>query len=411
MKGKHSLHRPGRWISVLLALSVIWYAQSGLIPAGHATTKSELDGLKAESAQIDKEKKALEQELKQISKEKKDAQKRKGVLEQQIGVIEGEVKNIDRQITSYDKLIGEKEGALTANQAEENRLFDLFCQRVRYMEEEGESSYWSVLFNATSFSDLLDRLVMMDEIMAYDNDVMDDLLTTREQIRSDKAELETARTEQQQAKNNRESSIKELEGKEKEVDSIISELAKDEAHTKNEIKELEAMAKAMDEEIARKERELAEKEKQNPGSTTVSSESNYLWPLPSYKNLSSLYAGRIDPFTGKPATHTGIDVPAPKGTKVLAAKSGTVLTSAYNAGGYGNYVVVRHSSGNTTLYAHLSSRSVKEGDSVKQGQVVGLVGSTGRSTGNHLHYEIRVNDVRIDPVTKYTGLTYKGKSL
>lgn len=411
MKEKHSLRRLKRLISVLLALSVIWSVQSGLTPVGYATTKSELDSLKAESEQIDREKRALEQELKQIGKEKKDAQKRKGVLEQQIGVIEGEVKNIDRQITSYDNLISEKEGALTANQAEETRLFDLFCQRVRYMEEEGESSYWSVLFSATSFSDLLDRLVMMDEIMAYDNDVMDDLLTTREQIRSDKAELETARTERQQAKSNRESSIKELEDKEKEVDGIISDLAKDEAHTKNEIRELEAMAKAMDEEIARKERELAEKEKQNPGSTTVSSESNYLWPLPSYKNLSSLYAGRIDPFTGKPATHTGIDVPAPKGTKVLAAKSGTVLTSAYNAGGYGNYVVVRHSSGNTTLYAHLSSRSVKEGDSVKQGQVVGLVGSTGRSTGNHLHYEIRVNDVRIDPVTKYTGLTYKGKKL
>ena len=96
---------------------------------------------------------------------------------------------------------------------------------------------------------------------------------------------------------------------------------------------------------------------------------------------------------------------------MLAAKSGTVLTSAYNAGGYGHYVVVRHSSGNTTLYAHLSSRSVKEGDSVKQGDVVGLVGSTGRSTGNHLHYEIRVNNERIDPVTKYKGLTYKGKAL
>ncbi len=400
-----------RAVSLLLTLTVFLSAQGVLAPAGYATTKSELDGLKAESAQLEQEKKALEQELKQIGKEKKNAINRKGVLEQQIGVIEGEIGNIDRQIKSYDTLITQKEGELQTNQEEETRLFALFCQRVRYMEEEGQSNYWSVLFNATSFADLLDRLVMMDEIMAYDNDVMDDLLATREQIQSDKTELESARTERQTAKITRESSVKELEVKEKEIAGIISELAKDEAHTKNEIKELEAQAKAMDEEIARKERELAELEKKNPGSTTVSSESDYLWPLPSHKNLSSLYAGRIDPFTGKPATHTGIDIPAPKGTKVLAAKSGTVLTSAYNAGGYGNYVVVRHSSGNTTLYAHLSSRSVKEGDSVKQGDVVGLVGSTGRSTGNHLHYEIRVNNVRIDPVTKYKGLTYKGKAL
>ena len=136
-----------------------------------------------------------------------------------------------------------------------------------------------------------------------------------------------------------------------------------------------------------------------------------MWPLTNYKNLSSLFAGRKDPFTGKPATHSGIDVPAPKGTPVLAAKSGVVITSAYNSGGYGNYVVVSHGNGNTTLYAHLSARSVKEGDTVKQGQVVGKVGSTGRSTGNHLHYEIRVNNARIDPVTKYTGLTYKNKAI
>lgn len=400
-----------RAVSFLLTLAVFLSAQGVLAPAGYAATKSELDGLKAESAQLEKEKKALEKELKQIGTEKKNAINRKGVLEQQISVIEGEIGNIDRQINSYDNLISQKEGELQTNQVEEERLFELFCKRVRYMEEEGQSNYWGVLFNATSFADLLDRLVMMDEIMAYDNGVMDDLLAARTQIQTDKAELESARTERQNAKTTRESSVKELEVKEKEIAGIISDLAKDEAHTKNEIKELEAQAKAMDEEIARKERELAEQEKNNPGSTTVSSESDYLWPLPAYKNLSSLYAGRIDPFTGKPATHTGIDVPAPKGTKVLAAKSGTVLTSAYNAGGYGHYVVVRHSSGNTTLYAHLSSRSVKEGDSVKQGDVVGLVGSTGRSTGNHLHYEIRVNNERIDPVTKYKGLTYKGKAL
>ena len=104
-------------------------------------------------------------------------------------------------------------------------------------------------------------------------------------------------------------------------------------------------------------------------------------------------------------------MPAPKGVKILSAKSGVVLTSAYNKGGYGNYVVVDHGNGNTTLYAHMSSRAVKVGDVVKQGQVLGYVGTTGRSTGNHLHYEIREKNVRIDPVTRYSGLTYKGKKL
>ena len=193
------------------------------------------------------------------------------------------------------------------------------------------------------------------------------------------------------------------------MDKLLRQINADQASVKASVRELEARAKAMDAEIARKEKELANQLAKS--GTKITSESGYLWPVPGYTNLSSLFAGRIDPFTKRKATHTGIDVPAPKGTKVLAAKSGVVITSDYNRGGYGNYVVVSHGNGNTTLYAHLSSRSVKEGDTVKQGQTVGLVGTTGRSTGNHLHYEIRVNGTRIDPAGKYKGLTYKGKAI
>ena len=131
----------------------------------------------------------------------------------------------------------------------------------------------------------------------------------------------------------------------------------------------------------------------------VPSESGYLWPLPSsYNTLSSLYGNRIHPITRRPNSHTGIDVPAPSGTHIYAAKSGVVTTSTYNRS-YGNYVVVSHSDGTSTLYAHMSSRKVSVGQKVAQGDVIGITGSTGHSTGPHLHFEVTEGGVLINPLS------------
>ena len=397
-----------RALAVLLAALVLLPAPI-LTPVVQAVTQAEIDSLKQDASSLDKKKAELQKQLKAIAADKNQAMRQKNLLEDQIDVLQSEINVTNKQIGKYDELIVSLENQLETNQQEEVRLYELLCQCVRYMEEEGNTGYWGILFRATSFSDLLDRFIMINEIVEYNQNVLDDLAATREQIRQDKSAVEVARAEQQTAKDKLVASRKEIEASEAEVDKLIKQINKQEDKIEHSVKELEAQAKAMDAEIARKERELAAK--LEAGGNKITSESGYLWPLTNYKNLSSLFAGRKDPFTGKPATHSGIDVPAPKGTPVLAAKSGVVITSAYNSGGYGNYVVVSHGNGNTTLYAHLSARSVKEGDTVKQGQVVGKVGSTGRSTGNHLHYEIRVNNTRIDPVTKYTGLTYKNKAL
>ena len=395
-----------RALAVLMAALVLLPAPI-LVPVVQAVTQAEIDSLKQDASSLEKKKAELQKQLKAVAADKNKAMQQKNPLEDQIDVLQSEINVTNKQIGKYDELIASLETQLVTNQAEEERLYQLLCECVRYMEEEGSTSYWGILFRATSFSDLLDRFIMINEIIEYNQNVLDNLAATREQIRQDKSAVEVARAEQQEAKDKLVASRKEIEKSEAEVDKLLKQINKQEDKIEHSVKELEAQAKAMDAEIARKEKELAAK----LGGNKITTESGYLWPLTGYKNLSSLYAGRIDPFTGKPATHSGIDVPAPKGTPVLAAKSGVVITSAYNSGGYGNYVVVSHGNGNTTLYAHLSARSVKEGDTVKQGQVVGKVGSTGRSTGNHLHYEIRVNNARIDPVTKYTGLTYKNKAL
>lgn len=398
-----------RVLCVLLAAMLLVPLPIAVAPDAMAVTQAEIDSLKANAGDLDRQKAELQKQLKAISADRSKAMDQKQLLEQQVDVIRSEIRNIDQQIAKYDELIVQAQTGIAQTEQEEQQLYQLFCQRVRYMEEEGDVNYWAILFNAASFSDLLDRFIMVDEIMEYDNAVMESLIATRTKLQENKQQLETARTEQQAAKEKQVVARKELESREAEVDKIIAQINKEKKAVEHEVKELEALAKQMDAEIAKKQKELAAQLAAQ--GKKITSEKGYKWPLTDYTNLSSLYAGRIDPFTGKKATHSGIDVPAPKGVKILSAKSGVVLTSAYNKGGYGNYVVVDHGNGNTTLYAHMSSRSVKAGDVVKQGQVLGLVGTTGRSTGNHLHYEIRENNVRIDPVTRYSGLTYKGKKL
>lgn len=399
----------GRLLAVVLTAVMLLPLPEVMMPTAQAVTQAEIDSLKADASSLDKKKAELQKQLKAIAADKNKAMDQKELLEEQIDVIQSEIGNINQQINKYDELISQAQTDIVHTQEEEAKLYELFCQRVRYMEEEGDVNYWAILLNAASFSDLLDRLIMVDEIMEYDNAVMDSLIATRQQLEQSKSQLEQARTEQQTAKEKQVAARKELESREAEVDQLIAQINKEKNQVEQSVKELEALAKQMDEEIARKQKELAAQLAAQ--GKQITSESGYKWPLPDYTALSSLFAGRIDPFTGKPATHSGIDVPAPKGTKILSAKSGVVLTSAYNTGGYGNYVVVDHGNGNTTLYAHMNSRAVKAGDVVKQGQVLGYVGTTGRSTGNHLHYEIRENNVRIDPVIRYNGLTYKGKKL
>ena len=185
------------------------------------------------------------------------------------------------------------------------------------------------------------------------------------------------------------------------MEKLIAQVSATEQELEAEEAELSRSASAADSEIRRMERELA------PSISSVQSEGSFAWPLPGRTTLTSLFGGRTDPITGKPATHTGIDIPAPKGTPIHCAKSGVVTVSCMGSGGYwsyGNYVVVSHSDGTSTLYAHMGSRAVSVGDTVSQGQELGKVGSTGSSTGNHLHFEIRVNGSRVDPVNYFSGL-------
>lgn len=393
-----------RRAAVLLLALVMFLPLTGpgMVLETSAVTQAEIDALKGNAGKLAEQKKDIQAQLKAVQADKSNALKKKELLEDQIDLIRQEIANINEQIAMYDQLIAEKTAELEQAEADEKAQFDLFCRRMRHMEEQGETSYWSILFTSGDFSELLDNYMMIEEIIQYDNQVIDSLVALQEKVANDRTVLEEAQAEQEEAKARQMAAQDELKAQEDEVDKLIAEISAQEDLLEEMEEELNKAAKALDAQIKAKEREYAAQV------ANVPSESGYLWPLPGgYNTISSLAGGRIHPVTGKPGNHAGIDIPAPSGTNIYAAKSGVVIHAAKGTGSswsYGNYVIVSHSDGTSTLYAHMSRIGCKEGQTVKQGDVVGYVGTTGRSTGNHLHFEVRVNGNRRDPLDYFKDM-------
>ena len=392
-----------RFVVLVLAAMMLVPVAEQLVQANQTSaakvTKAEINALKSDADKLAQEKKELANQLKEIRADKSQAQSQKNLLEQQINVIQSEIDNINAQIGKYDELISVKQDEVNETQSRTDEQYALFCQRIRAMEEEGEISYWSIILGSSSFAEMLDNFMMVEEIIEYDNSVMEALAALKQQLETEQKELEDAKTQQEAAKAVQVAAQDELEARQAEVDSVISEISAQEDKLEAAEAALKKEANAMDAKIKELERQYANQ------IANVPSESGYLWPLPaSWNTLSSLYGSRKHPITGRPNNHTGIDIPASAGTNIYAAKSGVVTTSTYNRS-YGNYVVVSHSDGTSTLYAHMKKRNATVGQTVKQGAVIGYVGTTGSSTGNHLHFEVRVNGNRTDPVNYYKDKT------
>ncbi len=400
-------------LALLMLLPMVMMALNSLTAVQAANTsqiQSQLDALKSKNRNISSQKSQLQGKLKELGEEKNKALDRKELLEGEIDLLQQEISNLDEQLAQYEALIQEKEREVAENEAKEQAQFELFCRQVRAMEEEGSVSYWGLLLSAQSLSDLLDRVNMVNDIADYNQEVCDQLQITRAALVQSKAELEQAKTDTEAARAQQVSAKSRLEAQEAEVQSLIKDIASNEQLTQQAIDDLEAAAKEMDAEIVKKERELQaaiEADRKAGGSKyNFDPGSGYAWPLPSScVTITSFFGPRKDPFTGKKANHTGTDVSAPSGTEIRAAHGGVILTSK-NAGSYGNYVVISRGDGITTLYAHMSKRAVQAGQTVSQGQLIGYVGSTGRSTGPHLHLEFRLNGVRQDALKYYPNLNW-----
>jgi len=400
------MKRLKKTLTLLLALALCLSAL-GVDPNWWGTsagaTQAKINGMKDQISSISNQIKEIQGQLDAVKSDKSQAIQQKNYLDQQVALADERLTQLDAILAAYDEAIAEKQAEIADLHAQEDSQYALFCQRVRSMEEHGTVSYLSIIFNAASFAELLDNMMMVGEIMDYDNGIIEMLQATRASVEQAEADLEAEQAEQQALRDEEAAARAELAAKEEEAAQLVRDIAQKESEYQAAIKqkeeeeakiqqEMKAAQKALEEEQARRKAQAA---------SQIVSEAGFLWPLPGYLTLTSKFGWRTSPITGRSEFHLGTDIPAPRGTQILASKSGLVTTSTSHYS-YGNYVVVTHSDGTQTLYAHMSKRAVNKGDVVTQGQVIGYVGSTGNSTGNHLHFEIWKNGQRTNAESYFT---------
>ena len=364
----------------LLTAALLVPAWGGLARQVRAAAQSEIDALKAEQAESQVRQEELKEQLADVKEDQAAAQQKRQLLQQQLEAINAELDSINAQISYYDGEIARKEAERREAEAKEQAQYERFCERVRAMEEEGTVSYWSILLTAA-----------------------------RQELERLQAELESARAEEQAAREQQEAKRAEQQAKVAEAQKLLDQINADVAEVNRQLDAENAEWAAIGADIARKQKELEEQRKQNNVQLPPTGD-GWLWPLPaSNLKLTSAFGYRMHPVDHVPNSHTGIDVAASTGVPIYAARGGQVIMSEYGAGAnwsYGNFVVIDHGDGTTTLYAHMSSRAVSEGELVTQGQTIGAVGDTGNTSGPHLHYEVRRNGQRTDPEAYYPNLPF-----
>ena len=421
--------------------------------------KEEINALKGDQSAIWAELDALRGEQDANWESIEEMVEHKNNIDQQIGLLYTEIENINTQIRSYSELIAANQDELDVAEAKLAELNEKNKERIQAMEEEGEISYWSVIFKAKSFTDLIDRLNMMAEIHEADQRRMSELSEAAAAVAEARTSLAAEKTALEESRVALKESQAELDVKRAEADELLAELNEDKRaldameadweaeeaklsaeiaaaeveYTKALKAEEEARRKEEErkrkEEEERKRKEEEEKKKQEEankkpgnggsnnggsgnsgsdngggnsgggnsggGSGFVSGES---WRRPcSWIKLTSPYGYRTHPTTGQWKFHNGVDLANNQGTPIYAARSGKVTVATYG-GTYGYYVTINHGDGFSSLYAHMTHYTVSKGQTVKKGDIIGYMGSTGRSTGPHLHFSIFLNGSSVNPM-------------
>ena len=374
----------------LAVLTLLTLAAAGSVrPAYAAKTAAELEEEQRKAAQIaalEQKKKEQQEKLKELEKQIAEAKAKKEDVMVTKNLLDQRNQLLLEQIDDTQNQIDDAAAQIARYELLEQEQYELFCQQVRSEEERGSLSYLSVLFKATSMADLLNRMEFVNEVAEYNKTLIAAMKETRENIKAEKTEMEAKEAKLGEQQN-------ELQGKLDETTKLMNEYAADQ-------KALEQMhaaeEKAADEIDAQIERLIAD-------SDVVPGSEGFIWPVSTSKMISSPIGSRVAPGGFGSTNHKGVDICNVGYTSsVYATKSGRVLltNSSGWGGGYGNYVVIDHGGGLTTLYAHMSQApSVSTNQQVKKGDLIGYVGNTGYSFGNHLHLELRVNGNRTNPLS------------
>lgn len=391
-------------------------------------TKQDVEAAKKKVSSIEEEKKKVQATIKNLEGLKNDAAAYIKELDGSLTKLEGELDQLSTQIGTKEQEIADTGVALEQAKETENKQYADMKLRIKYMYEQGNTSYIDMLFQSEDMVQLMNRAEYINKISDYDRKKMDEYEATRQTIADEEQKLkddrealldmqEKTKAKQESVKTLRAQKNKEMQSYAGQIDTAQSQVDQynaDLAAQENKIKQIEAEIKRKEEEerkkaeAARKAEEEARKKAEAAGkkvsatdkaaSYNVASLGNisFKWPCPSSGRISSGFGGRTSPTKGASSNHQGIDIPASTGAAITAAASGTVVVSTYSYSA-GNYIMISHGGGVYTVYMHCSQLLASEGQTVKQGQTIAKVGSTGYSTGPHLHFGIRSGGRYVNP--------------
>ena len=351
--------------------------------AANDNIETQIRSLESSLSKIEKERSQAQKALNSARNSKNNQLALKRQYDNEIVSLESLILTTEELINQYDLSIekANEDIAVLEGQLEEQEL--AFEDMIRMSFMYGNDNYLQMIFDSGSFSDLLSRLDMVSYLLSYNQNVIDGMLETEEQLRLSTDNLQLSKDNLQKYIESKETLKSELDQKSSEAQSLINSLDKDEKAAAQALKEIEASKKQLEEDIAELAKQYNKKGEKYSGGI-------FIWPVDQKQSTSSGWEWRINPISKKREFHNGLDIPAPRGTKIFAASGGTVVKAAWY-GGYGNCVIVNHGGGVMTLYGHCNKLNVKEGQSVKQGDTIAFVGSTGYSTGNHLHFTVYEN--------------------
>lgn len=421
------MNKRKKWVSItagILAAIMLLSMILSLIPTKVSAASS--SEIKKQIAELKSQKKELESQMKDVQSQTKENESEiaqmvseKDKIDQEIFLLYEQIDNIDQQLAAYALLIADKQDELDEAQAHLDELNAKNKERIRAMEEDGDVTYWSVLFKASNFSDLLDRLSMIDEIAAADRKRLKEMNEAAEEVAAAQVSLESEKDELEVVKGEMDAAQAVLDEKRAEADALLADLVK-------KGYELDDLYAQMEEEEAEFQREIAQKEKEyneakrqewiqymstyvtqapdtqpSSGGGTSSSGGGYVsssgWLIPcAYRMVTSPFGPRNTGIAGASTYHEGVDLGAPEGTPIYASRTGVVTAATYGSKA-GYYVSINHGDGYSSIYMHMTRYVVSAGQAVSAGQLIGYVGSTGVSSGPHLHFGISYNGTYVNP--------------
>lgn len=375
---------------VIAAVLVIALLSSMLLTSlTFAGAAEDVDDLQDKLSSLEDEKAAVKEKIAELTKQANDVEATRAALQSEISLTKEEIATVEAYIERLQEQIDVKTIELEAAEDALELKEEAFALTVRTTYEQGDTSYLEVLLNSTSFSDLLSRMEIITAIMDDNKKIVAEYTAAKEDIEQKKEELQNTQDDQKEYQENLSYKVDELAASEAEQAALQESIEAFKAESEAEYDRIAG-------EMQDVSNQIAQLSAQSAAAGGVPFSGTFVWPTPSCTTTSSAYGYRIHPIYGTPKFHAGEDIPASQGAEILAAASGTVTTAGW-VSGYGNYTVIDHGGGTMTAYGHQSSIIVSVGQQVSQGQVIGYVGSTGNSTGPHLHFEVYQNGSTVDP--------------